>query len=263
MSKIAILSDIHSNLPALTAVLREVGQSGAKRIIFLGDIVGYGASPAECVEWVRKLGGEGVMGNHDVAMQAVRVTGTRNLDADWKYSGYLAGLVHSANALNEEQAAWLKHLPVTLEIPGALVAHANLANPKGFGYIADEKSAQPSLDVLKKSEYPIGFFGHTHVQEVFPDPVGDVEWLDDSRFRIPAGLACAVMVGAVGQPRHEFDRRACWVLWDPEESIVEFRKIDYKRLAAAKQIVEAGLPMESAMRLLKDEEIAVLAGWNC
>lgn len=58
MSKIAILSDIHSNLPALQAVLSEVQSSGAGRIVFLGDIVGYGASPAECVDWVRKLGGE-------------------------------------------------------------------------------------------------------------------------------------------------------------------------------------------------------------
>jgi predicted phosphodiesterase len=62
MSKIAILSDIHSNLPALTAVLREVEASGAERFVFLGDIVGYGASPAECVALVRKLGGVCVMG---------------------------------------------------------------------------------------------------------------------------------------------------------------------------------------------------------
>ena len=71
MQKIAILSDIHANLPALEAVLREVEQCGAGRIVFLGDIVGYGASPAECVDRVREHGGECVMGNHDIAIKIV------------------------------------------------------------------------------------------------------------------------------------------------------------------------------------------------
>jgi hypothetical protein len=63
MSEIAILSVIHANLPTLEVVLRDVAQCGADRVVFLGDIVGYGASPAECVDLVRKLGGECVMGN--------------------------------------------------------------------------------------------------------------------------------------------------------------------------------------------------------
>ena len=138
--------------------------------------------------------------NHDIAIRAVRANGTRNLTPDWKRDGYQAGLVHSAKALDEAQANWLAALPFTLEIPGAVVAHANLADPEGFCYIDDAKSAQPTLNVLRKCDQKVGFFGHTHVQEVFPDPAGDVEWLDDTRFRIPAGLACAVMVGAVGQP---------------------------------------------------------------
>ena len=75
MSEIAILSDIHTNLPALEAVLRDVDQSEAGRIVFLGDIVGYGASPAECVDLVRKHGGECVMGNHDLAIKRIRMRG--------------------------------------------------------------------------------------------------------------------------------------------------------------------------------------------
>jgi hypothetical protein len=67
----------------------------------------------------------------------------------------------------------------------------------------------------------VGFFGHTHDTGIFSDRDGLLEWLDDSRVKIPACLACAVMVGAVGQSRHPTDRRACWVLWDPEERVVE------------------------------------------
>lgn len=258
MAKTAILSDVHSNLPALEAVLRGVEASGAEGIVFLGDLVGYGASPAECVERVRHLGAACVMGNHDIAIQAVRKRGCRCIDPDWKNSGYLAGLVHSAKALNEDQASWLARLPFILKIPGAWVAHASLDEPENFNLIESAESAEPTLAILRSAHHKVGFFGHTHVQEVFPDLPGELEWLDESRFKIPAGLACAVMVGSVGQPRHETDRRACWVLWDSTENIVEFRKTTYDRVAAAKSILEGGLPLESAVRLLMEHEIAIL-----
>ena len=82
MSKIALLSDIHSNLPAFQAVLRDVRVSGANQIVFLGDIVGYGASPAKCVDLVRKLGGKCVMGNHEPATLAVRKLGDSCMSMD-------------------------------------------------------------------------------------------------------------------------------------------------------------------------------------
>ncbi len=106
----------------------------------------------------------------------------------------------------------------------------------------------------------VGFFGHTHETGIFSDRDALLEWRDDSRVQIPACLACAVTVGAVGQPRHPTDRRACWVLWDPDERVAEFRKTDYSRIRAAQDIVKAGLPMESAGRLLTDAEMAVLQG---
>ena len=75
---------------------------------------------------------------------------------------------------------------------------------------------------------------------------------------MPVGTACVVTVGSVGQPRHETDRRAAWVLWDPAENMVEFRRVDYSRLQAAQEIVKAGLPSESANRLLTEDEVEVL-----
>ena len=188
MRKIAILTDIHANLPAFVAVLLDVQASGAERVVFLGDIVGYGASPAECVDWVRKLGGVCVMGNHDVEIRAVRKRGGSFRDPDWKNCGYQAGLAHAAEC----------------------------------------------LDAL--------------------------EWLDETRVRIPPVLACVVTVGSVGQPRHGTEHRAAWVLWDSDEYVVDFRKTDYNRLQAAQDIATVGLPLESALRLLTDEEAAFLMG---
>lgn len=259
--RIAILADIHANLQALVAVLREVQVSGAERIVFLGDVVGYGAAPAECVELIRKLGGDCVTGNHEEAVRMVRRRGLRNMPTDWKGDGYLAGLVHSAKSLNDEQVGWLTELPYYLRIPGAVVAHACLENEQRFRYVEDAAAAAPTLALLKLDRHNVGFFGHTHVQEVFPDPAGDVEWLDETRFRVPVGMSCVVMVGAVGQPRHVADRRASWVVWDADKRVVELRRTEYKRLSAAKAIIQAGLPAESAMRLLTEPETAILENW--
>jgi len=259
VSQIAILSDIHANLQALQAVLQEVQSCGVEHTVVLGDIVGYGASPSECVDLIRKLGGSCVMGNHDAAMQAVRRRGCSSLDPSWRQSGYLAGLVHSAKSLDAGQAEWLAQLPFTMKIPGAIVAHSSLHEPENFAYIHDILSAEPTLEMLRdETTHKVGFFGHTHVTDVFADPSAVVEWLDGSRIRIPNGVACVVMVGAVGLPRHETDHRASWVLWDPAAAVVEFKKTNYHRLKAAQEIVNSGLPMEAARRLLTTEEEAFL-----
>lgn len=259
--RIAILADVHSNMQALVAVLREVQVSGAERIVFLGDVVGYGAAPAECVELIRKLGGDCVTGNHEEAVRMVRRRGLQDMPANWKGDGYLAGIVHSAESLNDEQVKWLTKLPYYLRIPGAVVAHACLENQQRFRYIEDAAAAVPTLALLKLDRHNVGFFGHTHAQQVFPDPAGSVEWLDETRFRVPVGMSCVVMVGAVGQPRHAADRRASWVVWDADKRVVELRRTEYKRLAAAKAIIQAGLPAESAMRLLTEPETAILENW--
>jgi diadenosine tetraphosphatase ApaH/serine/threonine PP2A family protein phosphatase len=254
MSTIAILSDIHSNLIALKAVLRDVKESGARQIIFLGDVVGYGSHPAECVEWVRKLGGHCVMGNHDAAMKMCRTPGFRFDQPDWREDDYAAGLVHSSKQLSDEQASWLAGMPYCIEIPGAVVAHASLNDMNFFNYIEDDKSARPSLDILARNSDKVGFFGHTQRQEVFPDSGDGLEWLDENRFRIQEGMPCVVMVGSVGQNRDETDRRACWTLWEPTTLTAEFRKVEYDRVEAARQIVAAGLPIHAARRLLTPEE---------
>ena len=258
VSSIALLSDVHSNLPALEAVLQDVKRSGAGSVVFLGDIVGYGASPAACVDWVRKLGGACLMGNHDAAIAQIRKRGSRLKDPDWNSCGYQMGLAHSARALDDEQAEWISQLPYFMEIPGAVAAHGSLDDPHLFNYIFNLASAKPTLELLAGHEHGIGFFGHTHVPDVFSRESRLLEWFDASRVHIPAGITCAVTVGSVGQPRHETDRRASWVLWDPKERVVEFRKVSYNRLQAAQDIVNARLPIDSAMRLLMDEEAAFL-----
>jgi len=255
MPTVAILADIHSNLPALEAVLAEVEWSGAGSIVVLGDIVGYGASPAECVAMVRKLGAACVMGNHDEAIDKVRKCGCTFSSPHWKTSEYQAGLALAARSLDADQAKWLKSLPFRMKIPGGIVAHGSLDEPEAFNYIVNTKSAELTLEILRKQTAKVGFFGHTHVQGIFAEDDNALEWLDQTRVKIPAGLACAVTVGAVGRPHYDAEQRAAWVLWEPDTGVVEFKKTVYNRIEAARAIAMADLPMESSLSLLTGEEI--------
>lgn len=256
MSSIAILSDIHSNLRAFQAVLKDAQEAGAEQFVFLGDVVGYGAFPSECVTLVQEHGGQCVMGNHEVAVLSL-VESLRHQSGDRSRGGscgYTAGLIHSARSLDPRKLSWLESLPYTLPIPGAVVAHANLHNPKGFGYITDPLSAGPTLATLATQEFGLGFFGHTHLQEVFPGQGEGIEWRNETSFHVPKETCCVVMVGSVGLPRHPTDRSAAWVLWDQEARIVELKRSEYDRLKAGGEVISAGLPSSTAIDLLTAEE---------
>lgn len=252
MPKIALLSDIHGNLPAFEAVLKRVAKTGAQEIAFGGDLVGYGASPAACVDLVRRLGGHSVLGNHDAYTKEVADNGEESLPEDWEANPVWAGVAHAVRQMNRESLEWLWARPWFLHLKGGILAHASLTNPNGWHYLEDAETAAPTLAVLKEKGFGIGFFGHTHRCAIFSDPAIPVqpEPLDEDRYRLPEGVVCAVTVGSVGQARDEGDERATWATWDPEERILEFHRSYYPHLRAAREIMEAGLPMEAAMRLL-------------
>lgn len=258
MNKIAILSDIHGNLPALKAVLREVAASGANQIAVLGDIVGYGASPAECVELCGSLSAIAVLGNHELSVLALRSKDFGELGPGWEKSGFLAGYVHAAAALDEDQADWLSKLPYTRPVEGALIGHACLSDPQEFPRLTSYDEAMASLEVLAGHESKVGFLGHTHAQEIFHHPEAGIDWESENCFTVPESEDCVVMVGSVGQPRDENDKRAAWAIWEPEERRVHLMKTDYNRISAAQQIVEANLPLESALRILNADELSLL-----
>lgn len=260
MESIALITDIHANLSAFKNVLRDVQDSGATQIVFLGDIVGYGASPAECVRLVRNLGGRCVKGNHDCDMGKYRKRRYLTGDSLRNEDGYIAGLIHAARTLPEENAEWLAKLPYTDIIKEAYVAHGSLDEPEAFNYIEDAEGAADTLVILAQEKYKIGFFGHTHQPKVFSEDDTKLDWINETTVRIPEGLACAVTVGSCGQSRTPGDLRACWVLWKPAERMVEFKRTEYSRLHAAQDIAKAGLPLESAARLLNDAECAAVFG---
>ena len=255
MERIAILSDVHANLPALRAVLAQVKSEGISEIAWLGDIVGYGAQPRECVRLVREWGGRCVLGNHDLYTMELVGLNDVMMEAEKRENPVWASILHAAAQLEDEDFEWLRGLLWMAHLPGAVMAHAALHEPEEWPYLLDWDMAERTLDVMRADGHSLGFFGHTHRQRWFADPRVAVqpEKLGTDRLRVPADACCAVVVGSVGQPR-EADGRASWVVWDPVARVVEFRRTVYPAVEAARAILNAGMPVHSALRLLNQRE---------
>lgn len=269
MSTVALLSDIHGNLPALRSVLADVKANGADQVVFGGDIVGYGASPAECLSLVRETGGDCVMGNHEEFVIRLADNGEVSLPNGWENNPVQAGVVHAFRSLSDEAVGWITELPLEIPLRGrAVLAHAALYRPGEWPYIRDALSASASLGELRARDLDICFVGHVHRLAIYGESRIDSgasdyqldrkpEKVGEDRFHLAEDAVWAVTVGSVGQSREtgaeRHDVRATWVLWDPEERTVEFRRTEYENSDAAARILAAGLPAHSARRLLGDD----------
>ena len=221
--KIAVISDIHSNLVALEAVMDSIRSEGVDQVVCLGDVVGYGARPNECVEVIRSNEIPCILGNHDEAAIGL---GDINYFNQWAREAILWTSVN----LNEKSREFLMGLKLTYEIEDILFVHASPYEPKAWHYIFSEYEARLSFSSFKQR---VCFIGHTHIPAVFSEP--------DGRRRI-------INVGSVGQPR-DHDPKACWELYeiDPENS--KLVRVEYDVEQSSSQIISGGLPGFLADRL--------------
>lgn len=237
-----ILSDIHSNLEALTAVLADAGDERIDEVICLGDFVGYGANPAECVDMIRSLPSvEAVLGNHDAAVIDVTQRELFNPVAR-------AGIIHSEAKLQESHRKYLNELPLVLDSkPGFVAVHASPYKPEAWVYVVEPLEAADAFHAMTS---PLAFIGHTHFPAVYTNdglarsfsPVDDIV-VDEKQKTM-------INVGSVGQPR-DGDPRAAYVIYDDDAKSVRIRRVDYDIDAAAAKILEAGLPQMLAERLYR------------
>lgn len=239
----ALLSDIHGNLEAFEACLREARAAGARRLVLLGDFVGYGADPGAVVDRVRALQAEGaivVRGNHD--------------DAVANASHYMNDLAAEAiewtrRQLSVEQKSYLTQLPLLARSGSVCFVHASAATPGRWLYIDGPTAA---LACAEAAGCSYTFCGHVHRQALyFQTPKGVM-----SAFQPTAGIAIPMgphrrwvaVVGSVGQPR---DRRpaAAFALFHPGMATITYRRVPYDHYAAAQKIREAGLSPLLAYRV--------------
>lgn len=239
MSKlIAILGDIHSNLEALNAVLDDCRALGVTDFLCTGDVVGYNANPRECLGIVRSLGCPVMMGNHDYY-----VASAANLE---DFNPAAAAVVQWTKLqLSEEELDWLSSLPFTHTAMGMTIVHSTMDNPANFGYVFDNLQADANFT---RQLTPLCFHGHTHCPMIYEKSMNGVFRIDPQDFKLPVGRKYFINVGSVGQPR-DGDPRAAYVVYDPKERIVRFRRLEYDVAAAQERIRLAGLPERLAERL--------------
>ena len=240
MSKIALISDIHANLTALESVLADAAQQGAERYVCLGDVVGYGPNPSECVTAIQELGCICIKGNHDEYISYGDELNNFNELAK-------AALTWTKGQLSTPQKDWLASLPYTRRLGRQMLVHASINNPESWEYVRNSFDASIALNAQNTD---MCFSGHTHVPIVYEMSGGKVKSIDEEVVQLDATSKYLVNCGSVGQPR-DGDPRACYVMFDTIERTITFRRIPYDAESVAAEIRAAGLPEKLAARLIE------------
>jgi diadenosine tetraphosphatase ApaH/serine/threonine PP2A family protein phosphatase len=239
---VAILSDIHANFDALSAVGAELTRRRPDRIYHLGDLAGYNAQPEECIRWAMVNTAAGVSGNHD-AVACGRAAG-RNFHAAARKAA-----LWSRDRISPEVRDYLSRLPVQRFIEGgALLVHGAPSDPGRYVDSIDHAAQELSTLFASVATGPI-FFGHTHAAGGFVRRKdGQVEPVPAKEFRLLPGERALLNPGSVGQPRDR-DRDASFLLFDTADGTVTWVRVPYDVEAARRKVLEAGLPREFADRL--------------
>jgi diadenosine tetraphosphatase ApaH/serine/threonine PP2A family protein phosphatase len=234
-----VIGDIHSNLPALRAVLEALGRERTEGLLCVGDLVGYGAQAAECLEIVRGLAPILVAGNHDWAVAG-------RLSLEFFNGPARAAIQWTQRMLPKESRDWLGSLPVALVEGDITLAHSTIASPEAFDYLQTTYDAYLSFQALTTRT---AFVGHSHVPITFFDAAESRPIVYVVGERIEMGTSRTISnVGSVGQPRDD-DPRASFGVFDSETRVLEIHRVEYDVDAAAASIRAAGLPPLLAERL--------------
>jgi diadenosine tetraphosphatase ApaH/serine/threonine PP2A family protein phosphatase len=237
-----ILSDLHANREALEAALRDA-LGRYDRILCLGDVVGYGADPNHVVEWVRAHAAAVIRGNHD------RICVDDDSIEDYNYAAQ-ASAKWTRGELTEENSAYLRNLARgPLRIDSFDLCHGSPLDEDE--YLIDPGDVAPLREEL---DARVTFFGHTHVQGGFLIARRGIKrftpgsLLEGEVLEIGPDYYYLINPGSVGQPR-DMDPRAAYAIYSPERRTLEFRRVRYDIAAAARKILDAGLPPVLAARL--------------
>ncbi len=229
--RIAIISDIHSNLEALTKALEIIDQQSFDKIICLGDIVGYGANPNECIELVRRRCDIVIKGNHEEAV--LDMTAAENFTDNAR-----AAIIWTHNQITEENLAYIRSLSFVHRSSDAFFVHASPCEPTQWNYIFEEGAAASAFQCFSES---LCFIGHTHMPAIFSINGYESVITKDERY--------LVNVGSVGQPRDQ-NTQLSFGLLDTNAWTYENIRAHYDIETTVRKILNTDLPSRLGQRLL-------------
>jgi predicted phosphodiesterase len=241
--KYLILSDVHSNKEALDAVLKFVRRKPWDRVVFLGDLVGYGANPNQAVDMVRALRPlTAIRGNHDKVCSGVENGELFNRIA-------LEAAMWTRRKLTRPNLQWLKALPEGPTVVDDAFAICHGTPIDEDAYIFGEIEA---LNVFRQTDFPVCFFGHSHFPVIFalsPDAITTILTVGDAfRFKLRPGVRYLINPGSVGQPR-DGSPLTSFAMYDSDTQVVTIHRLSYRVEDTQEKILKAGLPRPLADRL--------------
>ncbi len=234
----AIISDVHGNLEALRAVLNDIEKRTTDPILFLGDAVGYGANPNECIEMLKKRCKVMLAGNHDRA--AIGLTDIEHFNAYAK-----AAILWTRQVLTDRNRAYLGKLAVSRKMrkENVLFVHSTPKEPEEWHYLLTLWDAEINFHYFRER---ICVLGHSHLPFVIERlPSGEMI-THKTGAALGEGERYIINAGSVGQPRDR-DPRACYLLLEKDRA--EFVRVEYDREEAQRKMHEAGLPLPLIERL--------------
>ena len=236
--KVGIISDIHSNLHALEAVEKKLREYNVEEVWCLGDVVGYGAFPNECVDWVKKNCKYVILGNHEFAV--LGITSTQDMNPYARKA-----IEWTKDTLKKECMEFLEGCPVQEITQYCQLVHDTPVLPGSGEYILTEEDA---YFAMLKQMRPVCFFGHTHVPKVYKFSASTANEIRMNPLSI-SGERLLINPGSVGQPRDR-DPRASFGVLDLDDEVYEQVRVEYDFKKAARAILDAGLPEFLAARIV-------------
>lgn len=234
----AVVSDVHGNLEALSAVLADAA-GRADSVVCLGDVVGYGADPVACAELIAERADVVVAGNHEHGVAGL-------LDLEWFNRYARAAMEWTREQMDDDHRAWLATRPLRAEIEEATLVHASPASPEEWDYLI---TPDDGFEAFPAFTTRLCFVGHSHrpgtwsIGSTGPDhQTGSVD------IQLEPGRRYIVNVGSVGQPR-DGDPRAAYAVCDLVARRITIRRVPYDVQAARTKILAAGLPRFLSDRL--------------
>lgn len=233
-----VFGDIHGNLEALEAVMEKMANEKPDKYICIGDLVGYGANPNECIDKVLALNPILVAGNHDYA-----AAGLLNVDFFNTYA--FRAIEWTKQQLTPKHKEFLRNMKLIQRTNNLTVVHATPYSPEMFEYMENNYDVQLALTTLNT---PVCFIGHSHIPISFTVNRGSISFSTEPYTTVKGNNKVIINIGSVGQPRDE-NPEASYAVYDTDEAVVWIKRVEYDIKKTSDKILKAKLPEILAERI--------------